>query len=146
MTSSPIARLFQLTLRAALVLVGAAPFVIPLLPAGHVRSLLDLAYWPACHRLPERTLAFGGVLMPLCSRCAGVFAGLGVAAVSPWRPRLSLRGHGVATGVATLVMLLDIVTQDLGLRPLWHPTRLATGLAVGFLLGSALLEATRLEP
>jgi uncharacterized membrane protein len=139
-TRSPVARLAQLALRVALVVAAFAPFVIPLLPEGLIRSLLDLAYWPACHRLPERTLALGGVLMPLCSRCAGVFAGLGVAALVPRLP-LSLRAHGVATGAATLVMLVDVVTQDLALRPLWHTTRLATGLAVGVLLGSSLFTA-----
>jgi hypothetical protein len=38
-------------------------------------------------------------------------------------------------------MLLDVATQDLGLHPVWHATRLATGFLFGYAVGAACLAA-----
>lgn len=122
-------------LRALFVVIGTLPWWIPLararFPLGAVGVELDRVFIPMCHRLPERTLVLAGIAMPVCSRCAGVFAGLAVGAViarphlrmTVWRPTL------VALGLA---MVIDVVTQDLGLHPVWHPVRLATGFAFGY--------------
>src|SRR5262245_24781194 len=78
-----------LACRAFLFLGGALPWLLPLarryLPLGTAGVTLDLAFVSMCHRLPERTLSLAGVPMPLCSRCAGVFAGvaLGAAVLGP---------------------------------------------------------------
>lgn len=135
--------------RVALVIAGALPWLVPYarayLPIGQAGVWLDAAFTPMCHRLPERSLALAGVVMPLCSRCAGVFAGLASGALVP-RPALSRRGDKLAITAASALMLADVVTQDLGLHPVWHATRIATGLLFGHLLGSAILRALDRSP
>ena len=36
--------------------------------------------------------------------------------------------------IACGLMLADVATQDLGLHPVWHATRITTGLLVGYLM------------
>jgi uncharacterized membrane protein len=132
--------------RAGFIVVGVAPWILPIARAafhlGRAGELLDLLFVPMCHRIPARTLYFAGVPMPLCSRCAGIFAGLALGALI-MRPRFALAQWRIAVGVATALMLLDVVTQDLGVHPIWHVTRVATGLLFGYAIGVACLQAMR---
>jgi len=64
-----------------------------------------------CHQLPERSLALGGVALPLCARCTGLYlgaggAGLGLLIGRP-RPRAGRRGWA-AWGVALALLLLTL--------------------------------------
>ena len=132
--------------RIGLIVVGVAPWILPVaratLPLGRAGELLDLLFFPMCHRIPARTLYFAGVPMPLCSRCAGIFAGLALGALI-LRPCLSLAHWRVVVALASALMLLDVVTQDLGVHPIWHVTRVATGLLFGYAIGAACLQAMR---
>jgi uncharacterized membrane protein len=130
--------------RVTFVAAGLFPWALPLLraylPLGAFGVAADALFATMCHRLPERTLVLAGVAMPLCSRCAGVFAGAAVGALAAW-PRLSPRGHRLLITAAGAAMLLDVATQDLGLHPVWHATRLATGFFFGYAVGAAALVA-----
>jgi len=130
--------------RASFALVGIVPWLIPLarawLPLGALGLALDSPFVLVCHRLPARTLALAGVTMPVCSRCAGIFGGLFVGAVLAW-PRLPLGWARLALAGAGLLMIADVLLQDLGVHPLWHATRLATGLLFGWLASTALFAA-----
>src|SRR5690606_9637787 len=66
-----------LALRVALVVVGLAPFVAPLVRRASpaLGDLFYVLFTPVCHRNPARTLSIASELMPICSRCAGIFAG-----------------------------------------------------------------------
>jgi uncharacterized membrane protein len=134
--------------RAAFVAVGVFPWILPLLrawlPLGAAGAALDAAFTTMCHRLPERTLALAGVPMPLCSRCAGIFAGVALGALAVW-PRLSALAWRWAITASVGLMVLDVATQDLGVHPVWHATRLATGLAFGYALAAACVLALRRE-
>jgi uncharacterized membrane protein len=121
--------------RGGLVLVGLLPWALPIararLPLGEVGVGLDLAFFTMCHRRPARTLFLEGVGMPLCSRCAGIFLGVALAALIA-RPILALRTWRWCFAAACGLMLADVITQDLGLHPVWHPTRILTGVLVGY--------------
>ncbi len=118
-----------LALRIVVALTGLAPWV---LAVARVRTPeLEQAFHTLCHQRPERTLAIFGAPMLVCSRCAGVYAGvfLGVLMTLPRR----LLGHGRAIVLGAMAAaLVEIGAQDLGLHAPWHPTRLATGLALGW--------------
>src|SRR5687768_8531314 len=89
----PPYRILPVIARVVLIVVGFLPWIVPFargyLPL-EVGEALDRLFWPVCHRFPDRTIELAGWLMPLCSRCAGIFAGIAVGAVIAW-PRLSLR-------------------------------------------------------
>ncbi len=42
-------------------------------------------------------------------------------------------------------MVLDVATQDLGLHPVWHAARLATGFAFGYAVGRRRRAGARYE-
>lgn len=135
--------------RCALALLGALPWCIPLarshVPLGELGAALDRLFVPMCHRVPGRSLALEGVVMPLCSRCAGIFAGVAAGAAIA-RPRLAMAAwRPILIGLSAL-MVLDVATQDLGLRPVWHATRLATGLAFGYAVATAFLTQLARRP
>jgi uncharacterized membrane protein len=102
-----------------------------------LHAALDAPWTLMCHRMPERVLSVGGVAMPLCSRCAGIWLGISLGATLAW-PRLPLRVLRVVLPAAIGVLLVELVTQDLGLHPIWHSTRMLTGLAVGLPFGGAI--------
>ncbi|WP_437956745.1 DUF2085 domain-containing protein [Sorangium sp. So ce119] len=135
--------------RCALVLLGALPWCVPLarsrLPLGELGAALDRFFVPMCHRMPERSLAIEGVLMPLCSRCAGIFAGVAAGAAIA-RPRLAMTALRPILIAISAMMVVDVATQDLGLRPVWHATRLATGLAFGYAVAAAFLTRLARRP
>ncbi len=130
-------------LRVGLVAAGLFPWAVTLLraalPLGVVGVALDALFVTVCHRLPERTLSLAGVAMPVCSRCAGIFAGVAVGALAAW-PRAPARRWRAAITAAGAALFVDVVTQDLGLHPPWHPVRLATGLAFGYAIGAASVD------
>ncbi|AGP40876.1 DUF2085 domain-containing protein [Sorangium cellulosum] len=135
--------------RWALALVGALPWCILLarstLPLGGLGAALDRLFAPLCHRMPERSLALEGVVMPLCSRCAGIFAGVAAGAAIA-RPRLAMAAWRPILIALSALMALDVATQDLGLRPPWHATRLATGLAFGYAVTAGFLAQLARRP
>lgn len=135
-------------LRGMLVFSGVLPWVLPYarahLPLGPIGAAIDLAFLGMCHRRPARTLVFDGVLMPLCSRCAGIFLGVALAAAIG-RPILQMKTWRALFAVACALMLLDVVTQDLDIHPVWHVTRIATGLLVGYLMVVGFLSGLAVD-
>lgn len=130
--------------RATLVVIGVLPFLVPLLGrvSGALAHLVDLAFAPFCHRLPERTLVLLGAPMPVCSRCAGVYAGLALGALVRG-PRASAATWRLALAIAALPMVVDVLTQDLGAHSVWHATRLTTGAIFGFVAAAAITSWLR---
>jgi uncharacterized membrane protein len=130
--------------RFSFILVGAMPWWLPmlqaLLPLGLVGTSLELPFMFLCHQLPERTIVIMGEAMPLCSRCAGIFTGLALGAITCW-PRLTIQRARILLALGGLLMLADVVTQDLGMHPVWHATRLVTGGILGWLGCAALMTA-----
>lgn len=137
-------------LRAALFAGGASPFALTLaraaLPLGVVGEWLHALFGVVCHQRAERSLALLSVLMPVCSRCAGVFAGVGLGAAFA-RPRLGLPAARLLFAASGLAMLADVLTQELGLHAPWHVGRLATGVLVGYAgVLTLLAQLTRTPP
>jgi uncharacterized membrane protein len=118
--------------------VGLLPWIL----VARRSALLEAVFSATCHRLPERSLVVGGVQMLVCSRCAGIYLGLLTGALLPAGRRVADHSNWIA-GAVVLPMLLDVATQDLGLRPSWHPARLATGWLLG--LGLTLVAVAQLQ-
>lgn len=132
-------------LRVLAVLVGLSPFLAPFVRRAAPEAVGEVVYAlfaPVCHLNPSRTLSIAGVLMPLCSRCAGIFAGFVTAGFFP-RPRLRVGACLLAGFFASVIMLGDVITQDLGVHPVWHPVRLATGVLWGHVFGLGIFAIAR---
>jgi len=41
----------------------------------NILKFIDQLGFSVCHQLPERTLLLGSILMPVCSRCSGIYIG-----------------------------------------------------------------------
>jgi uncharacterized membrane protein len=105
------------------------PLVGRVLPTPFTHAI-ELAFAALCHHVPERTLVMHAQPMCVCSRCAGLYAGIALAALGSWS-RSGARRLRLFLGAGLLLMVADIVTQDLGLHAPWHVARLATGALVG---------------
>jgi uncharacterized membrane protein len=139
------ARATSAVARAVLVVVGLAPWLVALLAvvAGPaIGEWLGLPFALVCHRRPERSLAYFGVVMPVCSRCAGLYAGGALGALLGW-PHLAVRRARILLVVAGALLVADVVAQDAGFHPVWHATRLATGALLGYLAAVTLVGLMR---
>jgi uncharacterized membrane protein len=127
--------------RAALAFVGLLPWIRGLADSTmsvSVKHAIDLAFAALCHHAPVRTLVLGGAAMCVCSRCAGVYAGVFLGAALPWG--ISPARSRIALGFGAALMMTDILSQDLGLHAPWHAVRLATGAIVGAAATAWMLE------
>jgi uncharacterized membrane protein len=97
----------------------------------------DLPFRVICHQLPERVLTIAGAQMPLCSRCLGIWGGMSIAGALAW-PVIPIKALRVVIPVALGLMGLEVLTQDLGWHPVFHPTRILSGLLVSVPFGGAL--------
>ncbi|MGV8082117.1 MAG: DUF2085 domain-containing protein [Coriobacteriia bacterium] len=111
-----------------------------------LQSLLAWFGYGLCHQIPERSFFGGGVQVPVCARDTGIYLGLVISLVLISR----LHRHRHPTGFPSPgtwallalmvgVMVLDGVTEYVGLRPTTNDLRLFTGLTTGFAAGAILL-------
>lgn len=133
-------QLSSMTLRFFVFMTGAIPWALALFGARDPE--LIVLFHSLCHQIPDRVLPILGAPMLVCSRCAGVYAGFMLGVVRPIPTRWISRAPRLMVGVFA-VMALDVTTQDLGLRPAWHATRLGTGLAVGWVASAWTLATVR---
>ena len=87
--------------------------------------------WP-CHRMPERSVRIGHGQMPICSRCFGIILGLPVGLTVGYQHLLSSRWFGL---IFLIPMILDLGTQETGLRKSSNDLRLITGFLGGIGMG-----------
>lgn len=83
--------------------------------------------------------------MCVCSRCAGIYAGIALAALFS-RPRDNRRAPRVALEAGAALMIADVATQDVGVHAPWHPARLLTGVLVGGAAAAWLLASLNDSP
>ena len=147
MTLSPRAATWAARVaRGFFILLGISPFLprlvggLPVL--GAVSHAFEAWFTFQCNRDPARTQHFLGELLPVCTRCLGIYLGLGLGAAI-LRPRLSVWPLRVWVGLGAVYMLLDVATELLDMRPAWAPLRLATGLFLAYPVGSAVVWALR---
>ncbi len=144
-------------LAVALAALGAAVFLAgavaaPWLAVDHgvASTLLQLAYRPLCHQLPDRCLDLGAGPVTVCARCLGLylggFLGLALPAVLGRTARLGLSALAVVAAPSVLDFGLGLV----GLPSLANLPRLLLalplGLVCGLLLARALVDLTSPGP
>ncbi|HQP34937.1 MAG TPA: DUF2085 domain-containing protein [Polyangiaceae bacterium] len=124
-------------LRVLVGLAGLVPWIASLL---NPPALLRFLFRATCHQLPERSLFLAGEQMLVCSRCAGVYAGVFLGSLLPV-PKRWFRAARPLLVASFLVVGLDVALQDLGLHPVWHSVRLLTGAQLGWVIAALLSRA-----
>ncbi|MEA2465837.1 MAG: hypothetical protein QOJ98_3584 [Acidobacteriota bacterium] len=101
-----------------------------------------LLFRTLCHGKPERCLELFHVPMPVCARCAAIYAGiLGGLALFRLIPRLREKTMRVVAFAALAPLALDGLTQLAGLRESTNELRMATGVIAGLAFGLWILSA-----
>jgi uncharacterized membrane protein len=115
--------------------IAAAPYAVsshnPVLVAAGV--MLYQAAGLICHQRPERSFHVGGVQLPVCGRCLGLYLSGACGAVIAWvaSRRNGVRDARIALIVAAIPTVLTVSLEFLGLM---HPTNLvraASALPLG---------------
>jgi uncharacterized membrane protein len=95
-----------------------------------------------CHGLERRCLELFDVPMPICARCAGIYAGLVLGLAAFWLiPLLREKVMRIVAFVAVTPLALDGLTQLTGLRESTNELRIATGVIAGLAFGLWVLSA-----
>lgn len=139
----PRGRFWLAVVSFAAFMVCAVVVLIPVLEQGGWprASWLRLAFQPACHQITGRCLDLGPGPLPICARCAGLYAGglagLLTVLVGGRRFRFSLRWIVIAAAPSIL---------DFGIGLVHMPTlsnwpRFALALVPALLAGLLLADA-----
>jgi uncharacterized membrane protein len=148
MTAQPSRRYARLgrSVRALLLMIGFAPiwvpFAEPIPGLAEVARLYNAWFAFQCHREAARSLVLLGELLPVCTRCFGIYVGLGLGALV-LRPRLSAVAARLWVGAAALLMALDVLTESLHMRPEWAPFRALSGVLLAYPVSVSIVWALR---
>ena len=140
---TPVARLWIVVLAAA---AGAFCAVVVAAPAAEnsgwvVGSWIRLALSPTCHQIADRCLDLGSGRLPVCARCAGLYAGgflgLAISALGGVTVRPALRWLAIAAAPSVVDFALGLV--DLPTLSNWP--RFAAAVVPGVLFGLLVADA-----
>jgi uncharacterized membrane protein len=125
-----VAVLVALTTVVWLALLILAP-VLPVPMAGILYALGSRI----CHQQPERSFHLFAAQLPVCARCAGIYAGAALGSVltlsGSIRKRLSSVAPRMLLVVGALPMLVTVTTEWSGAWPGGNDVRAATGVWLG---------------
>ncbi|HUR34220.1 MAG TPA: DUF2085 domain-containing protein [Vicinamibacterales bacterium] len=146
---------WAVALPAAAAASGAAP---PGSPARVASQLVYAAGAVVCHQRPERSFHLVGQALPVCARCAGIYAGaagavlvLGAAALVG-APRTGRRRPALDTRLARRAAVAAFLPTALTLAWEWewgmgrtpaNVLRAAAGVPVGLFVAWVVMLATR---
>lgn len=112
-----------------------------------LKDFFDLAGSLICHQLPDRTLMSGGMLLPVCARDTGIYAGIftGVLYLLLMRRFKAQKPPGTPTAVLLCILMLPMILDGLlsytGFIRTNNTVRLFTGALFGFSIPFFLIPA-----
>ncbi|MGC4065764.1 MAG: DUF2085 domain-containing protein [Polyangiaceae bacterium] len=128
----------------ALALLPWLTVLLRRIPLMHRSSLvLERLYGLQCHQRLGRSFVIWGEHLPVCARCTGVYLGLGLA-VWIGRPRLRLDALKAWMLASALLLVADVASELVGLRPANALFRAFTGVLLAYGIGLVVWQwATR---
>ncbi|HVR44871.1 MAG TPA: DUF2085 domain-containing protein [Thermoanaerobaculia bacterium] len=100
-----------------------------------------------CHQRPERSFHAGGVPLPVCGRCAGLYLSGALGALLAWAPLRRRRLSGADRLLLAAAALPTAVTWTLevvfGLAVFANETRAAAALPLGLAAGWVFVRGLR---
>ena len=125
---------------------GIACGVVILIPIAELSgwvsaSWLRLGFHPACHQITERCLDLGAGPLPICARCAGLYAGgfAGLFITLVGGRRIQLRPRWLVA--AAVPSIIDLVFVLAGFSALTNWPRFTAALFPGLVAGLMLADA-----
>lgn len=141
-----MARVFALTLTAGSIVWALA---IVATPARRESSTSRAAYGFAavvCHQRPDRSFTLFQSQMPVCARCAGLYASGALAAGLAWlAPRRAPRRSRELLLIAAIPTAATIPIEWSGMSALSNAIRMAAALPLGAAAGWTFVRALRSE-
>ena len=137
----PVFVLLPLVWLALLVAAPALAFGVPL--SGLTYALGSLI----CHQRPERSLELFGAQMPVCARCAGLYAGAATGALiaavptREWSP--SARGWRTALVVAAAPTAGTWLAEVVGMGAPSNAVRAVAALPLGMAVAWLVIDTCR---
>lgn len=124
-------------------LVSATPSRI----AVDASAAIYLAGSLVCHQLPERSFAYGGVQLPVCARCLGLYVG-GLLGALIWAILTATRSTGLRAArrstfraaliVAAVPTLLSVAAGAAGVWDGSNVTRALLALPLGAVIAATV--------
>ena len=125
-----------------------ATYVASLPRAPAVAYTFAMAVYAAgrlvCHQLPERSFSLWATHLPVCARCAGIYAGAAMAAVIAARlkPRAAGAGlHRTALLISVIPTVVTIVYEWTSGQMPGHMIRAAAGIPLGAVAAAVVVAA-----
>jgi uncharacterized membrane protein len=140
-------------------LLATGGFVVLLAPPFTPAERFTFFGHGLCHQIPGHSFIIGGVQLPLCARCTGIYLGIVLSILY-----YIVRGRGRAAGFPPLPIFLGMLASfvfmgidgvnsyvnlmtntmgaNLGFGPLYEPQnllRISTGILVGATIGTMLV-------
>jgi uncharacterized membrane protein len=94
-----------------------------------------------CHQLPERSFHLWTAQMPVCARCAGIYAGAVLGAMAALALRARARRPRLVLALAVTPALVTLVYEwTTGVMPS-HAIRAASGVPIGLVVAWLVVAA-----
>lgn len=112
-----------------------------------IEAIYDLAGSLICHQLPERSLTAGNMVLPVCARDTGIYAGIltSYAAIILLRRLRAQKPPGLAAAFVMVLMMVPMMADGAlsyaGLIETNNTARLLTGLSFGLPIPFFLVPA-----
>jgi uncharacterized membrane protein len=139
------ARITATALGSAAAAVLAAAILCTWAVAEGASMRWRLPFRALCHGIIARCLTLWGAPMPICARCAAIYAGLVIGSLLfavTWR-WIEPRSMRLLVVLATVPIGIDGITQAIGLRESTNVLRLATGFPVALTFALWLLATVQ---
>jgi len=107
-------------------------------------SLFHPIFKSFCHQLPERSLFFFDTQMVVCSRCAGIYSGIALGAITPSLGFMKRFGYATVW-TALSIALLDYILQNFFLHSMNHASRMITGAMAGWAVTALLFSSIEIS-
>jgi len=129
--------------RAIFALLALLPWLASLMAGSPstqpLATVTSEFYGFQCHQRTERAFTILGQSLPICARCTGIYAGLGLSILVS-RPRLRPSSYKAWFLIGAIVIALDVATELVALRPPSAWFRAATGAFLSFPIALAILQ------
>ena len=101
-----------------------------------------------CHQMPDRSFEVSGIQMPVCARCAGLYASGALGALLGWLvvSRIEVRRRQLLLLVAAAPTAITWTLEFVGIMAFSNVARAVAALPLGLVTGWVFVQLLREQP